>query len=119
MDGARDGENIWEAKDADGTLFIQHMVNAAVSSAPGEISYIEYPWFNEGQPQPQMKLAAVTYFEPTDWVIGAGTYYADFEDTVVAVGQRLDFNLLVMVVIAVVVGLLMTVVLTIAARARG
>ena len=101
--GARDGENIWDAKDADGNAFIQDMVTTATASSQGEINYIEYPWLNEGDDAPKMKVSAVTYFEPLDWVIGAGTYYADFEDTVVAVGQRMNSLIVWTVIIAVII----------------
>ncbi|MBN2080934.1 methyl-accepting chemotaxis protein, partial [bacterium] len=100
--GDRDGDNIWEAKDANDRLFIQDMVNQATAAPQGEINYIEYPWLNEGDPAPKMKVSAVTYFEPMDWVIGAGTYYADFEDTVVAVGSRMNNLVWLTIIIAFV-----------------
>ncbi len=79
-DGQRDGENIWEAKDADGQLFIQSVVEKALAAAPGEVSFQRYPWKNDGEAQARMKIAAVTYFEPWDWVIGAGAYEDDYAD---------------------------------------
>ncbi len=38
-DGARDGENIWEAKDADGRAFIQSIVGNSVGLHPGVVEY--------------------------------------------------------------------------------
>jgi methyl-accepting chemotaxis protein len=76
--GARDGENIWNAKDADGNLFIQAIVNSAVALKPGEVAYQPYPWLNQGDADARMKIAALTYFEPYDWVIGAGSYEDDY-----------------------------------------
>lgn len=78
--GKRDGENIWEAKDADGRYFIQSIIQKALSLKPGEVAFERYPWQNPGEPAPRWKVAAVTYFEPWDWVIGASTYEDDFED---------------------------------------
>jgi methyl-accepting chemotaxis protein len=73
-DGARDGENIWTQKDADGRLFIQQMVTDAVKTDNGAVGFITYPWQNAGETAPRMKTAAVTYFAPWDWVIGASAY---------------------------------------------
>lgn len=76
--GTRDGEDIWEAKDADGNLFIQSIVNKALPLKEGEVAFQTYPWKNEGESQARMKIAAITYFKPWDWVIGAGAYEDDF-----------------------------------------
>jgi signal transduction histidine kinase len=35
-DGERDGENIWETKDANGKYIIQEIVNTALKQAPGK-----------------------------------------------------------------------------------
>jgi methyl-accepting chemotaxis protein len=81
QNGKRDGENIWNAKDADGRQFIQDIVNSAVKLAPGEIAHIKYPWKNADDKQARMKIAAYTYYQPFDWVIGAGMYEEDFNQT--------------------------------------
>jgi hypothetical protein len=82
FNGERDGENIWNARDASGRPFIQSMINEALAlkkkfdrvSVP--IAFERYPWKNPGDLQPRNKSAAVVYFEPWDWVLGAG-YYED------------------------------------------
>ena len=66
-DGSRDGENILDAKDSDGDYFIRAMIEKA-KKAKGDVVYHEYPW--EGE----MKTAALTYYEPWDWIIGASVY---------------------------------------------
>jgi signal transduction histidine kinase len=76
--GSRDGENIWEAKDSDGNLFIQSIINKATVLKKGQVDYQEYPWKNKDETEARMKIAALTYFEPWDWVIGAGAYKEDF-----------------------------------------
>jgi methyl-accepting chemotaxis protein len=106
--GERDGENIWEAKDADGGLFIQDMIKLALDSPEGETAQKEYMWKNEGEDKARLKVSAVTYYGATDWVIGAGTYYSDFEDTVVAVGKRMNylvFGTLVIALVLVAIGI--------------
>ena len=47
-DGKRDGENLWEAKDADGTAFIQDIVTKAKALPDGEVGEQIYPWQNPG-----------------------------------------------------------------------
>lgn len=76
--GKRDGENIWEAKDADGRFFIQEIVGKALETSNGATAEVVYPWQNPGEARPRVKLAAVTQFAPWDWVIGAGVYEEDF-----------------------------------------
>ncbi len=76
--GARDGESIWEAKDTDGRYFIQDIISKAVSLRSGEAGYETYPWLNKGEEKARNKVVAIRYFEPWDWVIGAGTYEDDY-----------------------------------------
>ncbi|MDM7913873.1 MAG: Cache 3/Cache 2 fusion domain-containing protein, partial [Candidatus Eisenbacteria bacterium] len=77
-DGARDGEDLWESKDADGKPFIQSMVNSALNVQGNGVAFERYAWKNQGESKARTKLAAVTYFEPWDWVIGAGAYEDEF-----------------------------------------
>jgi len=84
-DGKRDGENIFDAKDADGNLFIQNIVNKALVLKYEEgkeipIDYERYPWQNQGEDAKRMKLAAITYFEPWDWIICPGAYEDDYQE---------------------------------------
>lgn len=72
---------MWESKDAAGNYFIQSIVNKALKTKEGGIDYERYPWQNAGEAEPRMKVAAITYFAPWDWVIGAGVYEEDFKDT--------------------------------------
>ncbi|MHC1744390.1 MAG: bacteriohemerythrin [Syntrophobacteraceae bacterium] len=74
QNGKRDGENIWQAKDSDGRLFIQEIVKKAMATKDGSCDFVYYPWKNAGDKDARLKVAAVTYYEPWDWVIGAGAY---------------------------------------------
>ncbi len=76
--GKRDGESIWQAKDADGVLFIQEMCTKARALPPGGIAEQFYPWQNKGEDKPRMKVARLMYYEPWDWVIGASSYLEEF-----------------------------------------
>lgn len=101
-DGARDGESIWESKDADGQPFIQTLVTNALKLSGEQVSMERYPWQNQGESKSRMKAAAVTYFEPWDWVIGASAYEDEFR----AAHVRLNAALLSLFWIALVSGLL-------------
>ena len=77
--GARDGENIFGAKDAAGTEFIAELIEKARKLKKNEVDYQYYLWQNKDEAQPRMKVAALAYYEPWDWVIGAGTYVDDYD----------------------------------------
>ncbi len=79
QNGERDGENLLEARDADGDLFIQDLLAQATALAPGEIGEIRYSWRNEGYSEARDKVTHFMYYEPWDWVIGAGSYIDEFQ----------------------------------------
>lgn len=78
-DGERDGENIWETKDATGRYVIQDIVNTALKQAPGEFELVRYWWKNPEDPKPREKFAYVGYYAPWDWVIGVSGYFDDLQ----------------------------------------
>jgi len=78
--GKRDGENIWESKDATGRMFIQSIITKALATRDGASDFETYAWQNQGEANARTKITAVTYFAPWDWVIGAGAYEDDFAE---------------------------------------
>jgi len=107
-DGARDGENIWEAKDDNGAPFIQEIIAKAKATSEGAVAEQWYPWKNQGEAQARMKVARIAYFAPWDWVIGAGSYEAEFlaaEQTVARLGRA---NIIAIAITAAVTMLLAT-----------
>jgi methyl-accepting chemotaxis protein len=108
-DGKRDGENIWETKDSSGKMFIQSIVKNGLALKPGEIGFERYPWKNEGDAQPRTKIAAITYFEPWDWVIGASTYEDDFDAAqkrvIGSLDQMVNFTSIAAAILTLVIGL--------------
>ena len=76
----RDGENIWNTQDADGSYFVQEIISKTKSSTEGSAHIQYYPWQNEGESSSRMKLAACTYIPEWDWVIGVSAYQEDFLD---------------------------------------
>ena len=77
--GERNGEDIWETKGEDGRLVTQEIVRSALKTEGGEVDYVAYEWRNKGEPKARLKVSAVTYFAPWDWVIGTGAYEDDFD----------------------------------------
>jgi methyl-accepting chemotaxis protein len=113
--GKRDGDNIWEAKDSNGNLFIQEMVNKAVALSGEESFVISYPWQNKGEKEPRMKFSAIMYYEPWDWVIGAGTYVDEYEgalkpvvDSVGRINRRTVYVSIFLIVAMLLVAQLMS-----------
>ncbi|MBN1537633.1 MAG: Cache 3/Cache 2 fusion domain-containing protein [Anaerolineales bacterium] len=109
-DGARDGENIWDAKDANGEYFIQNMVNTAVALPAGEMGTATYPWKNEGEDVARMKISRLIYYEPWDWVIGVGVYQDELQEyeTILENGRTSMVKVMVVaaLVITIIVGLI-------------
>ncbi len=102
-DGKRDGECIWGAKDAGGTLFIQEICKKATALKPGEVAEQRYPWKNEGDATAREKVARLAYFQPWDWIIGAGSYTDEFfqaKDRVTAIGRRGNITLFTVLAVA-------------------
>jgi methyl-accepting chemotaxis protein len=78
--GKRDGENLWDSRSTDGRYYVRSIVEKAVKLKKNQVEYDRYTWKNMGEEVPRTKVVALTYFEPWDWVIGAGTYVDDYQD---------------------------------------
>ncbi|NLH16432.1 MAG: methyl-accepting chemotaxis protein [Phycisphaerae bacterium] len=95
-DGKRDGENIFNAKDAAGNLFIQEIIQKAKALKPGEVAEQLYPWQNQGESTARTKIARIMYFDTWDWIIGVGSYEEEFfraRDQVKAIGRASNWIL--------------------------
>jgi signal transduction histidine kinase len=85
--GERDGENLLAATDADSRAFAQSIIAKALALKSGVkgdeigVAFERYFWKNPGESSRRTKTAAIAYFEPWDWVIGAGYYDGDFADS--------------------------------------
>jgi len=97
--GARDGELILDAKDADGRPFIRDIIATATALGPGEIAWQSYPWMNPGDSKAREKVVSLAYFEPWDWVIGAGSYIEEFMAAERAVERAAAENRLHLVIV--------------------
>ena len=96
----RDGENIRDAKDADGNLFIQEIIRKGTALGSGETATTYYPWQNEGESNARMKLASYAYFPEWKWIVAPSAYQEDFLDGLKKV-KRLT---MLVAILAVIVG---------------
>jgi len=76
----QDGKNVWDSKDSDGNYYIQSIIKNALKLKPGEVAYERYRMTETAETDAKMKVAAITYFEPWDWIVGAGAYEDDFKE---------------------------------------
>ncbi len=90
QNGEKDGVDLTNAKDAGGRYFIQEIVDKGLDSKQGEPFIMKYPWMKPGAKIPSDKIASIYYFEPWDWIIGAGAYEEDFFGTRIALNNSLD-----------------------------
>lgn len=119
LKGQRDGENIYNAKDSDGNLFIQQIVEKALTQGDDEISFQYYPWRNEGDTEARMKIAAISYYEPWDWVIGASAYMDEFTQTERTVSGALASLVTIIVITSIIILAIMAVVAVITGNRIG
>jgi methyl-accepting chemotaxis protein len=76
--GEKDNVDMWEVKDAKGNFVVQEIIRKGLSTSNGSSELVEYPWMDPGKTVSREKFAAVTYFEPWDWVLGASAYYDEY-----------------------------------------
>jgi methyl-accepting chemotaxis protein len=114
--GERDGEDIWESRDDGGQPFVQTLIGKALATHDGSLDFLRYPWRNRGDASARMKIAALTYFEPWDWVIGASAYEDDFAPLTSRVLGSLDRIALHVLIVGVLILLVMSAVAASAAK---
>lgn len=78
-EGKQDGENVYDLTDAEGNQIIKTIVDQALRLKTGEMYYQHYKWQDPGGLHPRQKVAAVTYYQPWDWVICASAYEDDYQ----------------------------------------
>ena len=71
--GVRDGESLIDATDAEGTRWVEQVVDAAVELQPGEQATVRYV---DAQTGPHTVRA--TYYQPWNWVIATISRDSDF-----------------------------------------
>jgi methyl-accepting chemotaxis protein len=100
-DGVRDGENLLEATDAEGTPYVQEMVDAAVELQPGEQATVRYV-----DPEHGATTVRLTYYAPWDWVVATIARDADFTGPVESMDAGRSSMLVALIVAALVIAAL-------------
>jgi methyl-accepting chemotaxis protein len=83
--GKRDGENVWDARDANGNYIIRKICERALTLSPAEAVEFRYPWHNPGEAGASRKTVYVKYYKPWDWVIGVGAPQQELTETTDAI----------------------------------
>ena len=115
-DGKRDGEDISQAQDANGSYFIQEICRKAKELDSDEIAEQRYPWKNSSEEEARMKIARIKYFPQWDWIIGASAYEDEFFDAVAAIEASTSRSFLWIGVICILSSLLATVLWSVLSR---
>ncbi|MEM5787241.1 MAG: Cache 3/Cache 2 fusion domain-containing protein, partial [Syntrophobacteraceae bacterium] len=95
-DGKRNGENIWDTRDADGKFLIQDMIKKALPLKANESVEHVYSWKNPEDGVPRQKITKLVYFKPWDWVIGPGSFKDEFMEGAEAVQKIGERSMMIM-----------------------
>ncbi len=79
-DRARDGENIWDVRDADGNSSVQTVTSVGRALTGSQVGYHTYVWRNPDDEEPRAKTAAFVHFPQIGWIVGATAYHDDVID---------------------------------------
>ncbi|TGR64742.1 methyl-accepting chemotaxis protein [bacterium M00.F.Ca.ET.194.01.1.1] len=71
-----EGQNLWEGKDANGTLYVQKMI-ANARQGGGFVDY-QFPRLNADQPSPKLGFSAA--YAPWKWSITTALYVDDIDE---------------------------------------
>ncbi len=102
-------EQIKQIKDRKGKFLIQAMVNLAKTKGEG---FTEYYWTKQGYTEPFAKLSYVKSIDRLDWLIGSGIFIDDVEEEIGAITSEILWYSFFALVIAVLIGLLVSKFLT-------
>ena len=106
-DRFRDGENIIDSREVDGTFIIKEIINKAHGLAAGETYTRQYGWKHLGDDRLENKMAVFTYVPEWDWIIGANSYQKDYLKGLVKIRNYILMICAVAVVLGSFVGYLL------------
>jgi methyl-accepting chemotaxis protein len=115
-----EGTSLWDYQDSrDGSFFIRNLIAKATTlHTPSEndvpVAFERFSFRHEGEEAPRMRTAAISYFEPSDWVIVAVFNEDDLQTAQATVKAGL-FSIIraamtvaaLVLVVAIVIGLIM------------
>jgi len=77
----RDGENLLDMKDGKGEYFIQGIISKVRSLDQDDTYTTSYEWKEVSDNKLRKMLVTFIYSKKYDLILGAGTYYSDFQST--------------------------------------
>ncbi len=78
----QEGQNIYDTQDQRGHDFIREM-------CARKSGWIRYPWQNQTDAAPRMKIVRYEYFAPWDWIVAVGSYEDEFYAAANAIERRI------------------------------
>ncbi|MDY0384713.1 MAG: Cache 3/Cache 2 fusion domain-containing protein [Geobacter sp.] len=85
-----EGKNIIDATDSNGHPFIREMIEH-------KSGWIRYPWQNEGDAKPRMKIVRYEYFPVWDWIVAVGSYEDEFYKEANAIKSRIFWSTIILI----------------------
>jgi methyl-accepting chemotaxis protein len=79
QNGERDGEDMWEARDADEKPFVQSMVQQALALPEEGLGTARYTRRSDGQSTPRHEVTRLAYYAPWDWIVGVTIDQAELQ----------------------------------------
>jgi len=95
-----EGKNFLAATDFSGQHFIKEMCER-------KNGWIRYPWKNEGDQNPRMKIVRYEYFEPWNWIVAVGSYEDEFYKESNAIKGRIMESMVVLTILVSVMAVCM------------
>lgn len=78
----REGENIYDERDRQDRYFIREMIER-------KNGWIRYPWQNQTDAAPRMKIVRYQHFAPWDWIVAVGSYEDEFYEPANLIGKHI------------------------------
>ncbi|GAB4435340.1 MAG: hypothetical protein OHK0040_06510 [bacterium] len=93
---AREGDNIIDATDYNGSYFIKEMIKY-------KNGWIRYPWKNPGEKSARMKIVRYLYFEPWQWIVAVGSYENEFYKEANKIKERILLNTIIIIILTTII----------------
>lgn len=93
---AREGDNILDAVDYNGSYFIREMIKH-------KNGWIRYPWKNPGEPTARMKIVRYLYYEPWQWIVAVGSYENEFYKEANKIKDKIFINTILIIAITILI----------------
>jgi two-component system NtrC family sensor kinase len=78
----REGSSVYDEQDQQGHYFIREMIEH-------KNGWIRYPWRNQTDLAPRMKIVRYQYFAPWDWIVAVGSYEDEFYEPANLIEQHI------------------------------